>query len=317
MPVAAHLSQGDGMKRGDKLAAGKFDVDVPLVRRLIARQFPQWAGLAVTAVDEDGWDNWTFRLGERMKVRLPSDHGYAEQAAKEARFLPLLAPQLPVAVPVPLALGEPEAEYPWQWSVHGWIDGQTAGRTNVADRPQLARDVAAFLAALQRASTRNGPAPGPHNYQRGAAIMTAYGAQARLSVETLAARIDVSGAHAVLDAADAGMESAPCWVHGDVAIGNLLVRDGRLCAVIDFGCMAVGDPACDLVIAWLFFDGDSRAAFRQAILPADAGVWARARGWALWKAALVLANGSPTNPEENAPLAVIEAVIAEHRALRA
>ncbi len=299
------------MKRSDKLKAGKFDVDVGLVRRLVDRQFPQWTHLPIEPVENDGWDNWTFRLGDQLKVRLPSDEGYAEQAEKESKWLPLLAPQLTVAVPEPLALGAPDQGYPWQWSVYQWLEGEPARRNNVADRAQFARDIAGFLAALQCIDTQGGPPPGAHNFLRGAPIMSAYGADARRWVDALDGRIDMAGAHAVLDAAQAAeWREAPCWVHGDIAVGNLLMRDGRLGAVIDFGCAAVGDPACDLVIAWLFLEGDSRAAFRAA-MPQEPGLWARARGWALWKAALVLAQNSPTHPEENSPLSVIEAVIAE------
>lgn len=300
------------MKRSDKLRAGKFDVDVALVRRLVGRQFPQWSHLPIVPVEEDGWDNWTFRLGERLKVRLPSDRGYAEQAEKESRWLPVLAPHLPAKVPEPLALGAPELGYPWQWSVYDWLEGEPARRGNVADRVEFAREVAGFLAALHRIDAQDGPPPGTHNFLRGAPVMSAYGDDARRWVDALDGVIDTRGAHAVLDAAQAATwRGPPRWVHGDVAIGNLLVRNGRLAAVIDFGCMAVGDPACDLVISWLFFDGDSREAFREAT-PNDSGPWARARGWALWKAALVLAQSAPTNPEENPARSVIDAVIAEH-----
>jgi len=305
------------LKRNDKLKAGKFDVDAALVGTLIARQLPQWAHLPVTPVEQDGWDNWTFRLGDRLKVRLPSDHGYAEQTEKEARWLPLLAPHLPVAIPVPLAVGAPDAGYPWHWSVYEWLDGTPADSASVPNRTALARDVAGFLASLQRIDTAGGPPPGTHNFFRGASVTAIYGEEARRSVDALKGSIDTQAAHAVLDAAEAAAWSGPeRWVHGDIAIGNLLIRDGRLSAVIDFGCSATGDPACDLVIAWLFFSGASRAAFRDG-LPADAGMWARARGWAMWKAALVLASGSPTNPEENPPAEVIAAVIAEHQATRA
>ena len=301
------------MKRSDKLRAGKFNVDVPLVRRLVAQQFAQWSELPIVSVDEDGWDNWTFRLGERMKVRLPSDHGYAEQAEKEARWLPRLAPQLPVAAPVLLGLGKPNDEYPWHWSVYEWLDGEPARRDNVHDRTAFARDVAGFLAALQKIDVQDGPPPGNHNFFRGAPPMSIYGDEARRSVTALEGMLDTSQAHAVLDAAETATWSGPpAWVHGDMAIGNLLVRDGRLGAVIDFGTSAVGDPACDLVIAWLFFEGASREVFRTAVA-ADPAMWARARGWAVWKAALVLASNSPTNPDENPPLAVIEAAVAEHR----
>jgi aminoglycoside phosphotransferase (APT) family kinase protein len=267
--------------RADKLNAGKFDVDVPLVRRLVARQFGHWAHLPVESVADDGWDNWTFRLGARMKVRLPSDTGYAEQADKEARWLPRLAPHLPVAIPAPLGLGQPDADYPWAWSIYEWLEGEPANHSNVADLTAFAGDVAGFLRALQAIDATGGPPPGTHNFFRGAPPMSIYGEEARRSVDALAASIDAPAAHAVLDAAEAAAWSGPAvWVHGDIAAGNLLVRDGRLSAVIDFGCVAVGDPACDLVIAWVFFDGESREAFRRATA-ADAGMWTRARGWAV------------------------------------
>ena len=114
--------------REAKLISGKFPVDVPLVERLIARQFPQWAGLPIRPVAMDGWDNWTFHLGDRMKVRLPSAEGYAEQAAKETTWLPRLAPHLPFEIPVPAGVGQPDAEFPWLWSVYDWIDGAPATR---------------------------------------------------------------------------------------------------------------------------------------------------------------------------------------------
>ena len=300
------------MKRSDKLKAGKFDVDVGLVRRLVDRQFPQWAHLPIAPVDDDGWDNWTFRLGDRLKVRLPSDEGYAEQAEKESRWLPLLAPHLPVAVPEPLALGAPDQGYPWQWSIYEWLDGEPARGGNIADRTQFARELAGFLMALYRVDPRGGPPPGTHNFWRGAPIMSVYGDEARRCVNALEGVIDIRAAHAVLDAAEHAIgRDAPCWVHGDIAVGNLLVRDGRLAGVIDFGCVAVGDPACDLVITWLFLEGESREAFRQG-MPQDPGLWARARGWALWKAALVLAHDMPVHAEERSPLSVIEAIITEH-----
>ena len=299
--------------RAEKLRAGKFDVDVPLVERLIAAQFPQWADLPVRPVERDGWDNWTFRLGDRMKVRLPSAEGYAEQAEKEATWLPRLAAELPLPVPVPVGIGYPGEGFPWRWSVFGWIEGEPATRERVPDRVQFARDVAGFLSALYRLDATGGPPPGQHSYFRGAPPMSVYGDEARRSIDRLAHVLDAPAAHAVLDAAaEARWQGPDCWVHGDVAIGNLLVEDGRLAAVIDFGSSAVGDPSCDLVIAWLFFEGESRDAFRS-LVPADAAMWIRARAWALWKAALVAANGSVTNPDEASPLEVIAAVIAEHR----
>ncbi|MDH4441917.1 MAG: aminoglycoside phosphotransferase family protein [Rhizobium sp.] len=303
------------MLRSDKLKAGKFPVGVDLVRSLVARQFPHYAGLDVQEVESDGWDNWTFRLGDRMKVRLPSAEGYAGQATKEFRWLPMLAPYLPLAVPRPLALGEPYADYPWHWTIYDWMTGEPVRRDNVSDLNTFARDLAGFLKALQRIDSTDGPAAGPHNFFRGGDVIDVYGAEARQAFDRLGDRIEQRTALAVLDAAEAApFSGVPCWLHGDIAVGNLLVTEGRLSGVIDFGTFGVGDPACDLVIAWLLFGGESRAAFRDA-MDADAGCWARARAWALWKAALVLSSGAPTHPDEFSPAEVITALLDDHRAL--
>jgi aminoglycoside phosphotransferase (APT) family kinase protein len=298
--------------RTAKLADGKFDVSVDLVRRLIEAQFPQWAHLPVWPVDHDGWDNWSFRLGDHLKVRLPSAAGYAAQAEKEASWLPKLAPHLPLAVPVPIGVGEPGEGFPWRWSVYDWLDGETATPERIGDLNRFGREVAGFLTALQKIETTGGPPAGQDNYFRGGPI-SVYADEARRSIAKLEGVIDVAAGGAVIDEAVAAEWQGPLvWVHGDVAAGNLLVKDGRLHAVIDFGCAAVGDPACDLVIAWVFLDGAARAAFK-AVAPADPAMWARARGWALWKAALVLAAGGVANPAERSFNAVIEDVISDWR----
>jgi aminoglycoside phosphotransferase (APT) family kinase protein len=296
--------------REEKLRAGKFDVDVPLVARLVATQFPQWADLPIKPVERDGWDNWTFHLGDRMKVRLPSALDYAEQAEKEAHWLPKLAPHLPLPVPVPVGIGTATEEYPCAWSIYDWLEGEPVTREAVDDPVQFGWELAKFISALQRIDIAGGPLPGQHNFFRGAPVMEVYGEAARRYVDELAGVIDAQAAHRVLDAAAAEFTGPPVWIHGDIAVGNLLVRDGRLGAVIDFGGCAVGDPACDLVIAWTFLDGAAREAFRLSVV-ADDAMWARARGWALWKAALLLGNGQTVNPAENSPRQVIEAVIAE------
>jgi aminoglycoside phosphotransferase (APT) family kinase protein len=296
--------------RADKLKAGKFPVDVALVERLVAAQFPQWAGLPVRPVAHDGWDNWTFHLGDRMKVRLPSAEGYAEQAAKESHWLPRFAPHLPFEVPVPLAVGQPGEGFPWMWSAYQWIDGEPVTRR--IDKLAFARGVATFLNALQSIDAAGGPAPAQHSFLRGADPMEAYGAEARRFIDALAGAIDTKAAQAVLDTAAESRVQAAVWAHGDIAVGNLLARDGQLSAVIDFGCCAVGDPSCDLVLAWVFLDGESRKAFRS-LVKVDEPAWARGRAWALWKAALLASTNQITHPEENAPLDVIAAVIADHR----
>jgi aminoglycoside phosphotransferase (APT) family kinase protein len=265
--------------------------DAELVRRLIGAQFPQWAELPVRPVAASGWDNRSFRLGETMLARLPSAERYAPQVEKEQRWLPILAPQLPLPVPAPLAVGAPGEGYPWGWSVLRWIEGDTAAAAAPpADLTGFARDLADFLAALHRVDAGAGPPAGPHSFWRGGLLAT-YDAETRAAIATLGDRIDGAAATAMWEAALAApWTSPPVWVHGDVAPGNLLVREGRLAAVIDFGCCAVGDPACDLVIAWTFLDAPARAAFRAA-LQLDAACWTRAKGWALWKALIVLARG--------------------------
>lgn len=263
------------------------DIDVHLVRRLIADQFPQWSHLEVVPVEPGGWDNRTFRLGDRLSVRLPSAAAYADQVAKEQRWLPRLAPHLPLPIPDPVAEGKPGSGYPWPWSVLRWIDGEVATDLDPVELVCLADDLAGFLAALQAIDLGGGPPPGKHNCFRGGCV-SSYDAETRRALDRLAGRIDTAGASRVWEAAlESGERGPPVWIHGDVSAENLLVADGRLCAVIDFGCAAVGDPACDLTIAWTLFAGTSREIFRQRLALPD-GTWVRARGWALWKGLITL-----------------------------
>ena len=265
-----------------------MDIDVALVRRLVAAQFPHWADLPVRPVAVSGWDNRTFHLGDAMSVRLPSAEGYVAGVAKEQRWLPVLAPHLPLPIPTPLAHGRPGEGYPWPWSVYGWIDGETARPDTIRDLTEFAVDVAGFVTALQKVDTGGEPAAGRHSFWRGASLAH-YDAGTRAAIAALAGRIDGAAATAEWEAALAATwHGPPVWFHGDVAHGNLLVRDGRLAAVIDFGTAGVGDPACDTVLAWTLFDAPSRAAFRAA-LGVDDATWQRGRGWALWKALIVYA----------------------------
>jgi aminoglycoside phosphotransferase (APT) family kinase protein len=290
----------------------RIGIDAALVRRLVAMQFPAWADLPVTRVQWDGWDNTTFRLGAHMKVRLPSALHYVPQVEKEYRFLPKLAPHLPVPIPVPLAIGVPALGYPWPWSVYRWIDGDIASRERIGDPRQFAMAVAGFLVALQGIDAADGPPAGAHNFFRGGSLAV-YDSEARHALDGLRHEIDAAAAAAVWDAALAApWDGRPVWVHGDISVGNLLVKNGKLSAVIDFGSAAVGDPACDLVIAWTFFEGRGREAFRAGVA-ADRATWARARGWALWKALITCVHGRRTNPAETAPRRVIDEVITDHR----
>ncbi|AXE86604.1 aminoglycoside phosphotransferase family protein [Streptomyces sp. Go-475] len=280
-------------------ADGRAGIDAALVRRLIAAQFPQWSRLSVTPVEVDGWDNRTYRLGETMTVRLPTAEHYAPAVAKENRWLPVLAPSLPVPVPPIVARGRPGEGYPYDWSVRGWLDGEVARPERIADLPRFAESVAGFLRALWAVDPTGGPPAGAHSFYRGAPPAH-YDDETRRALAALAGRVDTDRAAAVWDAAlRATWRGRPVWFHGDVAANNLLVRDGELAAVIDFGTSGVGDPACDLVIAWTMFTGDSREAFRRAV-DQDSSAWARARGWALWKALICLARDIDTDAEEAA-----------------
>lgn len=293
---------------------GRAGIDAGLVRRLVATQFPQWAGLEVRPVAVEGWDNRTYRLGEVMSVRLPTAAGYVPGIAKEDRWLPTLAPRLSVDVPCVLGTGVPGGGYPFPWSVRAWIPGETARLERITDLGRFAAEVADFLRELRACDISGAPAAGEHSAFRGVSPGH-YDADARRCLARLDSVVDTAAAAEVWAAALASeWQGLPVWFHGDVAMGNLLVRGGGLAAVIDFGTCGVGDPACDLVLAWTLLPDDVRAVFREAV-GLDDDTWARARGWALWKALLGLeaaaADAAPVPAE--AERRVVDALVADHR----
>lgn len=264
-------------------------VEVDQVRRLVAGQFSQWAGLAVEPVANGGWDNWTFHLGSDMVVRLPSAAEYAQAVEKEHRWLPVLAPQLPVPIPVPLARGGPGEHYPYPWSIYRWINGEAATADRIADPIGFAIELADFLDALWRIDAAGGPQPGVHNWFRGGPLKT-YDPDTRAALRELKAYVDVAAAEDIwAEALGSRWDGVDRWFHGDMAEGNLLLRNGRLGAVIDFGTCGVGDPSCDLAIAWTLLGAEGRLAFRDR-LAVDDQTWVRGRGWALWKTLAACAN---------------------------
>lgn len=275
----------------------RMTVSTRQVRRLVDAQFPHWSGLPIEPVAKGGWDNWTFHLGTDMVVRLPSAAEYAEAVDKEHRWLRELAPHLPLPVPAPLAQGEPDADYPFTWSVYQWLDGVTAKADRIADPVRFALDLADFLAALQGVDAGEGPQPGVHNWFRGGTLRT-YDAMTRRALRELNGHVDVDVAReAWADALATPWDGVDRWFHGDIAEGNLLLDgDGQLAAVIDFGTCGVGDPACDLAIAWTLMTADGRTAFRDR-LAVDSATWARGRGWALWKA-LVTCSYTHDDPDD-------------------
>ncbi|WP_308635537.1 aminoglycoside phosphotransferase family protein [Paenibacillus silvisoli] len=258
-------------------------ITVELVRGLINSQFPQWKHLEVRPVEKSGHDNRTFRLGHDMTVRLPSNESYASAVDKETTWLPIFKPQLSLPIPAPVGKGTPTEDYPLPWSVNQWIDGETVTASNIRDNNEFAEDLAAFLLELQAIDASNGVPAGIQNFHRGGNLAV-YDSDTSTIIEKLSAMYDPRLLTEIWELALARpYDAAPLWLHGDVAVGNLLAKDGRLSGVIDFGTMGVGDPSSDLVMAWNYFDDYSRERFLSGANADDAMI-NRARGWALWKA---------------------------------
>lgn len=273
--------------------AGEVPTDPALLRRLLAAQFPQWVELPVGPVESSGTDHDIYRLGEHLAARLPRIGWAAGQAVKEAAWLPRLAPSLPLAVPAPVGLGRPQDGYPFPWSVQQWLPGEPAHGT-LQDLGEAAAALAGFVRALGGAETAGAPEREPGG--RGGPLAE-QDEGVRRAVAELGDRVD---GDAVLRSwheslAAPGWAGPDVWVHGDLLPGNLLVRSGRLSAVIDFGGLGVGDPSCDLLPAWNLFDGDSRRVFLAAV-GADEAARLRGRGWALSQAVIALPYYWDTNP---------------------
>ena len=290
--------------------ANEVDIDVALVRRLVATQFPQLTDLPIEPVQSAGTDNAIYRLGDELALRLPRIPSATGQVEKEHRWLPRLAPLLPLAVPLPFARGTPGGGYPFPWSVSRWLEGVTATRQRVTDLRQAATDLAGFISALQRIDPTDGP-----KSSRGAPLAVR-DERTRAAIAALHGKLDTDAVTAAWDAAlqAPAWHGPPVWTHGDLYDGNLLVERGRLSGVIDFDVLGVGDPACDLIVAWSLFSSETRDVFRAALAVDDA-TWARGRGWALSVALIALPYYETTNPVmvDNARHRVDE-VLADHDA---
>lgn len=266
-----------------RMHADELEIDEALVRRLLAEQFPEWAALPLERAG-DGTVNVIYRLGEELSVRLPRRAGPTVEEDPELRWLPLLAPQLPAAIPQPVARGRPGGGYPWTWSIHTWLDGE------LPTGPLPPGDVAAFVEALQRVDTAGGPEPAggrgrPLSYRE---------PHVRDALE----RVEAPGAIELWERAAAAPEwgGERVWVHADLDRRNVLVRDGRLAAVLDWGGAGIGDPAVDLMAAWKLVAREERDAFRERLAVGDA-TWLRAQGWVLSQALIALGYYTPeTNP---------------------
>lgn len=269
-----------------------------LAHQLIADQFPEYAHLAITSVEKQGHDNRTYRLGDEMLIRLPTAESYALKVPKEQDLLPKLASSLSVNIPAPIKMGMASKYYPYPFSIYKWLRGRSVNllTLNADDLQHLAFDLAAFLLELENVERVAGPAPGQHNWWRGDHV-SVYDQGAREQIARLSKVINVEQAMGLWESAcKTRWNKKSVWIHGDVAIGNLLMKDGKLSAVIDFGGMALGDPACDLVMAWTFFHGKSRDIFIEK-MNLDEETWLRAKAWALWKATYELCQMTEDNPE--------------------
>jgi len=274
-----------------KMHADEVDIEVPLVRRLIAEQFPAWAGLPVRRVESAGTENAMFRLGDDMVVRLPRHPRAVAAIEDELRWLPELGPRLTATVPRPLGSGVPGEGFPWPWGVYGWLAGRNPVAGAVDEPAQLAADLAEFIREVRRIDAVDGP-PG----FRGKPL-AGRDEPTRSAIAQLAGTVDTD-AMTVLweEALRAPVYSGPpVWAHGDLSPGNVLVDQGRLSAVLDFGGAGVGDPAVDLIVAWNLLPATARDAFRTAV-GADDAEWARGRGWALSVSLIQLPYYRHTNP---------------------
>lgn len=275
-----------------KLHESEADIDAELVARLISTQFPQWAHLPLRWLDAPGTVHVLYRLGDDMVVRLPRAGVAAEEMDKEFGWLPRLAPRLPAAVPLPLGRGVPGEGYPHAWSVYRWLEGENPVAGQLRDPDGLARDLAAFIGAL-RGTSLDGAPPSA----RGRRTLAGLDAYTREWIGRARGLIDVGAATNFWEAAlrAPAWDGVPVWVHADLLPGNVLVQNGRLSAVIDFGSLGSGDPASDLSVAWSLLPAGARQLFREQ-LAADDATWARARGLAFVIAIGALAYYQHSNP---------------------
>jgi len=264
-----------------KLHDDEVDIDASLVARLLAEQFPRWAGLPIQVVASSGTDNVTFRVGSDLAVRLPRTGSTQGQVEKDLTWMPRLAPHVPLAIPEPLALGAPGADYPFTWGVYRWLEGDAYQLDQLPDPAAAAQDLAGFVRSLQTVDTTGAPVPPDDPFSRGTPLAPRDG-MFREALEELRDEFDTGLVLAAWErslAADT-WDGPPRWIHGDLMPGNVLVADGKLSAIIDFGTAWAADPAADLLAAWYMFSGDSRRAFREA-MEVDQDTWVRARGWVL------------------------------------
>ena len=275
----------------ENMPAAEVDIDDPLVRRLLADQHPELGSLALQRL-ANGWDNVMYRLGDELVVRLPRRLAGAVLLDNEQRWLGELAPRLPIPIPVPLHIGRPAHGFPWSWSVTRWFDGEVAAIAQIGDPAEQARRLGSFVAALHTAA----PADAPVNPVRGGPLADRNDVL-RQRVGRVGSMIEASAVLSLWEelVATPLWPGPPVWLHGDLHTANVLVHEGKIAAIIDFGDITSGDPATDLAIGWMLFDPPARSEFRAGCGTVDDDTWARARGWAVHLSLAYLAN-SADNP---------------------
>ena len=292
----------------NNMPAAEIDIDEALVTRLLAAQHPDLATLPVAPL-ASGWDNAVFRLGDELTVRLPRRQIGADVIATEQRWLPELALRLPLPTPRPLRVGMPTAEYPWRWSICPWLPGNTAATSPPANLTDAARALGAFVAALHTPA----PTDAPFNPYRSVPLC-ARAQRLQQRVAQLTTAIDVDAVQQLWQALSSRpvWSHSPTWMHGDLHAMNVLVHEGRISAVIDFGDLAAGEPAPDLAVAWMLFAPAERAVFRAASGAIDTDTWARGRGWALVFALEYLANSADNLTMHQLGRRTLAAVLSDH-----
>jgi aminoglycoside phosphotransferase (APT) family kinase protein len=269
---------------------GEVDINTQLVHRLLLTQLPHLSDRPLKEVQPTGTVNAIYRLGDDLCVRLPRVRHWAGDLEKELEWLPKLARRLPLAVPEPVAKGEAGSGYPFPWAIYRWIEGETFATDRLADERQAAADLAQFVAELRRIDPSRAPRSGREPLRQLDAVT-------RAAIESLRGVVDTDAAAAAWESSlqAPAWDGSPVWRHCDLLPSNLLVEGGGLKAVIDFGAAGVGDPALDVIPAWSVFGDGGRIAFR-GVLDVDEGTWARARGFALHQALLIIPYYPETNP---------------------
>ncbi|WP_426564602.1 aminoglycoside phosphotransferase family protein [Angustibacter sp. McL0619] len=279
-----------------RLHADEVDIDDPLARELVDGQLPQYSALPLRRVVSGGTDNAVFRLGDELALRLPVHPGAVGGLLKEVRWLPMLAPQVSLSVPEVVEVGEPTQHYPFPWAVVRWLPGEDALTASFESQSSLALSLGRFVAELQAIDPAQVPAPGSPGFVRGLPL-AGRDETFREYLAQCDGLIDVPRTVRVWDEALAAppWSGPPVWLHADLLPGNLLVRQGRLAGVLDFGAMATGDPAYDVTPAWQLLDAASRPAFLE-VVGADEATCRRARGLIVSGAVIALPYYQHTNP---------------------